>query len=267
MNNQPQPVCYDEDEIDLRELLRTILRYKTFIILFTLIVTLAAAGYVFLKKPKYQASASIQIGRINNSMKIFPDNKNIGCNTYILIPSDIPALLKPFGVSATIEKRTKAILDISALSSITGDALTKVKKAVEFLLEEDRKKRDLLIENLQKQSKLLQTTRSELEDNLKALQVKHSRVTSVTDFTALIDVESRLKREKLKISQQIDRINLQIEKNKIDTTKIITPPKEHIVYPKRKLIVVVAFITGLILSIFLVFFFEFVKSMKEEKES
>jgi len=34
--------------------------------------------------------------------------------------------------------------------------------------------------------------------------------------------------------------------------------------PKKKLIVVVAFITGLILSIFLVFFIEFLKGMKEE---
>lgn len=35
--------------------------------------------------------------------------------------------------------------------------------------------------------------------------------------------------------------------------------------PKKKLIVVVAFITGLILSIFLVFFLEFVKSFKKEE--
>jgi len=37
--------------------------------------------------------------------------------------------------------------------------------------------------------------------------------------------------------------------------------------PKKKLIVVVAFITGLILSVFLVFFLEFLKGFKEEEKS
>jgi uncharacterized protein involved in exopolysaccharide biosynthesis len=36
--------------------------------------------------------------------------------------------------------------------------------------------------------------------------------------------------------------------------------------PKKKLIVIVAFITGLILSIFLVFFLEFIKGFKEEEK-
>ncbi len=39
---------------------------------------------------------------------------------------------------------------------------------------------------------------------------------------------------------------------------------DHPAKPKKKLIVLVAFITGLILSIFLVFFMEFVKGIKEE---
>ena len=34
--------------------------------------------------------------------------------------------------------------------------------------------------------------------------------------------------------------------------------------PKKKLIIAVAFVTGLILSVFLVFFLEFLKSFKEE---
>ncbi len=48
----------------------------------------------------------------------------------------------------------------------------------------------------------------------------------------------------------------QIGKIKIDDSPINTP--------KKKLIVVVAFITGLILSIFLVFFLDFISKMKED---
>lgn len=36
--------------------------------------------------------------------------------------------------------------------------------------------------------------------------------------------------------------------------------------PKKKLIVIVAFITGLILSIFLVFLIEFIRGFKEEEK-
>ncbi len=35
--------------------------------------------------------------------------------------------------------------------------------------------------------------------------------------------------------------------------------------PKKKLIIAVAFVTGLIFSVFLVFFLEFIKSFKEDK--
>jgi uncharacterized protein involved in exopolysaccharide biosynthesis len=41
---------------------------------------------------------------------------------------------------------------------------------------------------------------------------------------------------------------------------------DYPVKPKKKLIVIFAFVTGFILSIFLVFFMNFIKSFKEEKE-
>ena len=54
-------------------------------------------------------------------------------------------------------------------------------------------------------------------------------------------------------------------KNSEIVGEIITD--EHPIKPKKKLIVVVAFITGLILSIFLVFFLEFIKGFKEEEKA
>ena len=42
---------------------------------------------------------------------------------------------------------------------------------------------------------------------------------------------------------------------------------DYAIKPKKKLIVVVAFVTGLILSIFLVFFMEFIKGFREEEKS
>jgi len=45
--------------------------------------------------------------------------------------------------------------------------------------------------------------------------------------------------------------------------EIIT--KDHPVKPKKKLIVIVAFITGLMLAVFLAFFLEFIRSSREEE--
>jgi uncharacterized protein involved in exopolysaccharide biosynthesis len=46
--------------------------------------------------------------------------------------------------------------------------------------------------------------------------------------------------------------------------KIIT--NDYPIKPKKKLIVVVAFVTAFILSVFLVFFMEFIKGFKEEEK-
>jgi len=41
---------------------------------------------------------------------------------------------------------------------------------------------------------------------------------------------------------------------------------DYEIKPKKMLIVVVAFVSGLILSIFLIFFMEFIKGMRKEEE-
>jgi LPS O-antigen subunit length determinant protein (WzzB/FepE family) len=71
---------------------------------------------------------------------------------------------------------------------------------------------------------------------------------------------------KFELVSQIDDLHLQISSHNIQPTKqigkIIT--NENPMKPKKRLIVVVAFVTGLVLSIFLVFFMEFIRSFKDE---
>ena len=51
-----------EDEIDLRELFKTILDKKVFIVIFTLVITILAAIYAYNKTPIYEAKALVEIG-------------------------------------------------------------------------------------------------------------------------------------------------------------------------------------------------------------
>lgn len=54
-----QPICYEEDEIDLRELFETIWRYKFFIAVFTFVVTLITIVYVMSKPNEYKVFAKL----------------------------------------------------------------------------------------------------------------------------------------------------------------------------------------------------------------
>ena len=53
---------YQENEINLRELLNILSDSKIIIIAITLICTVIAAGYAYTKKPVYEANAQVIIG-------------------------------------------------------------------------------------------------------------------------------------------------------------------------------------------------------------
>ncbi len=63
-----QPVCVEEDEIDLVELLRTIKRRRKIVYRVTAAVTILALVYVFFKTPLYEAKANIRIGFIGKDL-------------------------------------------------------------------------------------------------------------------------------------------------------------------------------------------------------
>lgn len=67
-----------EDEIDLREIFKSIFERKYFILIFTLIITILAIIYVSIKTPIYEAKAVIEIGSYKtetNEVKVV-DNLN-----------------------------------------------------------------------------------------------------------------------------------------------------------------------------------------------
>ena len=173
----------NEDEIDLRELFKTIWDKRFFIIIFTFIITLISFIYVLLKNPTpvYEGNLSVQIGEIQS--------ENFG-NRIIETPQNLSYILGiEFKVNPNIAKGTTSILEIKYSN-------------------EDKARIKII-----------------LEDVKNFIITKHENDTS-------------------------------FYKNKIMTKQIgdITISEEAINKPKKALIVTVAFITGFILSIFLVFF-------------
>ncbi|MGJ0314221.1 Wzz/FepE/Etk N-terminal domain-containing protein [Aliarcobacter cryaerophilus] len=183
----------NEDEIDLRELFKTIWDKRFFIIIFTFIITLISFIYVLLKNPTpvYEGILSVQIGDIQS--------ENFG-NEIIETPQNLSYILEiEFKVNPNIVKGTTSILEIK----YSNEDKARIKTI--------------------------------LEDVKNFIITKHENDTS-------------------------------FYKNKIMTKQIgdIKISEEAINEPKTALIVTVAFITGFILSIFLVFFIQFIQSIKKE---
>lgn len=182
-----------EDEIDLRELFKTIWEKKLFVILFTSIVTLVAIIYVLVKNPIpiYQGKAFLEIGKIQSQtfgQSLF-DN-----------PTDLAQILSiEYKVEASIPKATISLLEITSKNENKEKIQNNIKDAVAFIIN------------------------------------KH--------------IEKAKFYENVIMTKQIG--NIVIDNNPINK-------------PKKLLIVAVSFVSGFILSIFLVFFMQFVNSIRKE---
>ncbi|WP_323594855.1 Wzz/FepE/Etk N-terminal domain-containing protein [Aliarcobacter butzleri] len=183
-----------EDEIDLKELFKTLWKYKIFILVFTSMITFIALIYVLLKNPIpiYQGKMYLEIGQIQN--------KNFAPISIEKV-TDLGYILNlEFKINSNIPKNTFNLIEITfdnVNKNIINETLIKVK---DFVLK------------------------------------KHKEQTSFYESVIM--------------TKQIGDI-------------IIS--NEPINKPKKTLIVIVAFVTGFILSIFLVFFIEFVRSLKKEE--
>jgi len=369
-NQQLMPVQYipycEEDEIDLKELIKTILKYKKFIIIFTLTVTILAGIYAFLKTPIYQTQHTIMLAQIDGKpiqkpqnikeylsgvykydlqKKLDPVNRAYLSQIQIPKKSDLFIKIVIEGVSNEydLKKRDEVLNTIRKLNEnkikqhtlqiqnklenlklklkqVDLFEVKNIKLQIENIKKTIELKENLVnyykeeLETINKKIKHLQETIKKLSDELNKLinnnnnknlpanilisnkimtyqnlinqytnQIQNLTLQKQQIITQLIP---RIQNEITNLKEKINELNTKLEtvipqkkeniKTQIESLKLslkntfnakeIGKPLmfDHPVKPKKKLIVIVAFITGLILSIFLVFFIEFVKGLKEE---
>ncbi|KLE11789.1 hypothetical protein AF80_00125 [Aliarcobacter butzleri L355] len=182
-----------EDEIDLRELFKTLWKHKIFILVFTSMVTFIALIYVLLKNPIpiYQGKMYLEIGQIQD--------KNFAPMSIEKVTDLAYILNLEFRVNSNIPKNTFNLIEITfdnVDKNVINETLKKVK---DFVIE------------------------------------KHKKLISFYESAIM--------------TKQIADITIS---------------NEPINKPKKSLIIIVAFVTGFILSIFLVFFIEFIRTLKKE---
>ena len=194
-DNQINTQKYEEDEIDLRELFKTLMDNKIKIVVITSVITLMAVIYVFIKNPTpiYKGEVMVEVG-VGVGVESIPDQ------VYFDNTNNLKSIIEQkFSSSVTIPKRTNNILLISSSNTNKEKIKDTLKEVVSFIIK------------------------------------KHTEKSKLYD--------------KYIMTKQIGDIKI----NNTPVNKV-----------KKKLIVTVAFVTGLILSIFIVFFLEFIKGFKEE---
>ncbi len=254
----------EDDEIDLRELCKTMWKHKKFIIIFTLAITLLAGIYVFFKTPIYQIKSDIQVGYLTN---------NTNTNTYFIAPNSLVVYLKNNytfknklpKIEINKLKRSNDIIEIK----INDVSNKKAEKWLNNILKNINLKEDIkikiLIHYVNNQVDLLNGQIKEFQQSIKSLQEKEMKTNNYkmteTLNQSILNYQNQLLNLKIQINNYKNQLNNITKSHLIGKIQINNYP----VKPKKKLIIVVAFITGFILAIFLVFFIEFIKDIKEEK--
>ena len=193
----------NEDEIDLRELFKTIWDKRFFIIIFTFIITLISFIYVLLKNPTpvYEGKIYFEMGEMKGETygsKLIENTNDLASLINITF-NENSSFSKEENPNALLKKDTTKILEIKYFGENKDNIKNKLEKIKEFIM------------------------------------VRHQKLSNFYDIAVQ--------------TEQIGDIKIS---------------EEAINKPKKALIVTVAFITGFILSIFLVFFIQFIQSIKKE---
>ena len=302
----------EEDEIDLKELFKTIWAKKIFIVIFTLVVTILAGFYAYSKTPIYEAKALLEIGEYKKNpvddavalekklSTIFIDmEKNLKDKT-----SEISNISVVKGLKNFLEIKSESTSNEEAKNEILK-VLTFVQNEHEKILDDVKKQKEMELRNIDLQisdikSKSVALIDKKIENNIKNLKSLEEQLKQVDENLKKIDslnpsLAALKLMEKRDITNSINTITIQnfeleSKKDELLTTNLYTLEESKKIIelsllphnykntqivgeimtndfptkPKKSLIVAVAFVTGFIISIFLVFFIQFIQGIRKE---
>ena len=313
---------YVEEEIDLRDLFKTIWDRRIFILVFTAVLTILAIVYVIIKTPIYEAKALVEIGNYKSyqdgkaEQTIILDDANELSKKLSMIFIDLKKndKNKEFEITKiATSKGMKNFIEISSESTSNNLATKGLNEIITYtqdihskLLTDVKEKNDLEIKNIdflisniqndkivniEKKIDLYNKNIINLEEQMKSVTETLKNMNTLDySITALKLMEKRDISNEIIVnkSKLYDFIEQKENITNIDLNKLLERKKlletlslphnfkntevvgniltdDNPIKPKKALIVVVAFVTGFILAIFMVFIMQFVSSMRKEK--
>ncbi len=310
--------CIQEDEIDLKELFKTLWDNKKFITIFTSLVTLASVLYVLAVTPMYEVRALVEIGnyKLDNNNTVVLDNapqleKKLSTIFIDMLKSSTD---KEYTISAiTVPKGMTNFLEIKSEAKSNDEAIKGIDKVLAFIQDEHQKtlddvkqKREFELHNIDLQiadikekkvnllDKKIELQKQNLEDLQKQLKLVDSNLQNIQSLnpslaalkliekkdisSSIISISSQLFDMENQRDELLTTAIYKLEENKKFIETLLLPhnykntqivgdiiTNKSPIKPKKSLIVVVAFVSGFILSLFLVFFIQFIRNFKEEK--
>lgn len=136
---QKNQARYKEDEIDLKELFKTIFAYKKFIATFTLSIIFLALVYILIKTPIYQVKSNVQIGYIGEDLLDIPETIVKKLNIIFDVDGKLEKKNKEFiskVSSISQNKKLKNFIEVVTDGISNEEALKKNKKVITYLQQE-----------------------------------------------------------------------------------------------------------------------------------
>jgi LPS O-antigen subunit length determinant protein (WzzB/FepE family) len=196
--NTPEQNYYQEDEIDLKELFKTLWLKKNLIIRITTAITILAGVYAFTKTPAYEATALVEVGNYksqNNNRKFIDSTPELSKKLNYLY-------IKPFEksnierdseiVSISMPKKTKNFI------VIRSEAISNQLAAEEI---------NGIIKHIQKEhGAILSDIKQNRESSIKVINRKILELTQYKLITAGVNIEHLKTIELAAISRNINFI-------------------------------------------------------------
>ncbi len=271
--------------IDLREIFSILKRRKKLIFLLTALITILAIVYAFfIAKPVYEVKAVMELAQIDKKpVQNITDLKQ-KVEIIFKVNSKDKKTGFPLVSSINLPKKTTNIMIIKAQGNDSSTAEQKLQDVISYIISLQDKELNSYT-NIQKK-RLALTKEDILQNKQLIIKIKkdidnyENKLLNISKQDAALagiyTIETGKKQTELNnatskiyaLKNKKNDLELSISPLKIQKATTIGKIEvhDHPIKPKKKLIVIVAFITGLMLAIFLAFFLEFLRGMKHEEE-
>jgi len=271
--------------IDLVELIEVIRKQRKLIMVITSLMTLSAIIYAYLiAKPVYETKAMLEIGKID--AKPIDDVQNI--RQKLMYEYRVNASEKKISLprvsSINVPKASLTILGLSIHARSNEEGKAFIQTVIQKIEHEYQTKTDAYIKG---QKKLIQLTQKEIDDNIKSLTALKKELRDYSERIISLKAEDaalagifalqigQKQSQAQKLNQYISKLKEKKQKLELSISPLKLTPTHVVgdidmldkpIKPKKMLIVMVSFVTGLLFSIFLAFFLHFLQSLRQNKD-
>ena len=286
-NKEYATITTENNIIDLRELFQIIKRSKKPILIITFSITIFATIYAFVSKPLYQVKAMIEIGKLEAGTKNEKSVDNVADLKqkleYIYGVKSKKKRAYPKVKAIGVTKKAKGIFTVLVEGHSNEEAISFVETIVQKIEKEYQEKINTYV-NTQKElitltEEDINTTKENLKKINKTLDNYSQKIMNISaKDAALAGIYTIQISQNQERSQTLQAHISELKANVYNKKLAITPlriKQTHLVgavevldkpiKPKKALIIIVALITGLMFSIFIVFFRKFLQGLREEK--